>query len=151
MELGRRALVSGDYAAAAARLEPVVRRHPELLRAHRLLGAAYLGDGKANEAIPHFQLAVGQDSTDLAALEDLGTAYLVVQQYRPAITSYHRVLLVKPDNSTVLLRRGYAYQQLGKLDSATSDYRKVLSIPRAAVKDGVRHEAARLLDSLSGH
>src|SRR5438128_2059377 len=62
---------SGQYAAAAARLEGILRQVPQSFEAHELLGLVYSGQSENVKANPHFEKAVRLKPDSAAARTNL--------------------------------------------------------------------------------
>jgi len=112
------------------------------------LGGAYLNWGRAKDAIAPLERAARLAPDSARSHYNLGLALLEEKQYAPAVISFGRALQQEPDNPLALLKRGVAYELLGKRDSARADYRRVADAPEGSVSDDNRRLARRLLAEL---
>ena len=80
-------------------------------RARRLLnrGARLLGQGKANEAIPHLERAYQLDNASVPAKINLGGAYVLAGRHEKAVPLLEAARDAEPQNVMIWINLGAAY------------------------------------------
>ena len=91
--------------------------------AHNNLGLVLLGDGRVDEAIPHFKESLKAKPSYVLALLNLGVAYSNKGEQVTAMDSFKQVLHVDPDNPKAHLALGLLYVDMGEKDLALEEYR----------------------------
>ncbi|MFO7631429.1 MAG: transglycosylase SLT domain-containing protein [Caldilinea sp.] len=137
LELGRRLVRYGDYAAARTALNQIAAdaAMPSERRAEALydLGRAYLGEGLYGEALATFDqldallAGAGSDPGQFGQKEHFlrGEALLGLGRYSEAVAAYWRFLEAYPwMNEAVQPRIARAYLALNDVDSAATAYRR---------------------------
>lgn len=81
---GVEAFNAGDFDKAAKHFMRVTRAAPKTAEAHYLLGASYMGQGKANKARNPLESAVKYAPTMIAAQRDLALAYAQLERVADA-------------------------------------------------------------------
>ena len=109
LEVGRRALLSGDYAGGIAQLQRVLQSDPNNAQAHLLLGAAYFEQDSTTAAIREYQLALREDSTNAFVLQNLGSAYWRLKQWDEAGAAFARAARADPTDAATWENLGAAY------------------------------------------
>lgn len=88
--------------------------------------------GMLNEAIGQFQEAVKDPARRLEALNMLGLCFKEKNMYDLAVTQFKKALEVQPDlNETtkaVIYNLGSTYEQMGKIDEAVNEYKKIYEV-----------------------
>jgi tetratricopeptide (TPR) repeat protein len=81
------------------------------VRARRLLnrGAMLLGEGKADEAIPHLERAYRLDSLSVPAQINLGGAYVMAGRHEEAVPLLEAARDAEPQNAMIWINLGAAY------------------------------------------
>jgi len=130
------------YAEAALLLERARAIAPDLQSARYLLGLAYRGQGRVQEAVPLLQAGLGAERSYLPdpwtgrtlgykrnLADQLRRAAALLQAKRPAdaVTLLETVLRWHPDNLDVMSNLGIAYLDSGELDKARGMLAKALS------------------------
>ncbi len=123
-------LPSGGLAPAAA-VEPGKKpTEPELQQAreHFEKGAALEEEGKLDEAIVEYRIAVKLSPDDPDIHFNLGLAYLKKKQNKEAIVEYKRVVELSPRDSDAYKLLGIAYIQEGDKKEAIRQWKNSLRI-----------------------
>jgi Flp pilus assembly protein TadD len=95
-----------QYEAVAPHLVNIARLDPEDVSNHVNLGASYRREGRVQDAIQEFQTAIkltdrgclsNQDRRFRSvALVNLGSAYILLRDYRDALTSFQKLHQIEP-------------------------------------------------------
>jgi tetratricopeptide (TPR) repeat protein len=101
--------------------------------AHNGLGGDLLQNGKLDEAIVQYQIALqinpGHANSGCAdAQYNLGNVLLQVGRRDEAITHFQKALEIKPDDAKTHSNLGLALLQTGRLDEATVHFQKALQL-----------------------
>lgn len=99
---------------------------------HNNLGGALTAQGKYDEAIEQFDLALKLRPKWEMAQNNLGIALLDQGKLQDAITSFQAAITIKPDYGEAHINLGIALARQGKLDEAIVQYRKALEISPSA-------------------
>jgi tetratricopeptide (TPR) repeat protein len=99
---------------------------------HYDLGLAFKEMGLIDEAIGEFQTALRSGQEKLKVYEELGSCFVMKQQYSVAITVLNRAQQLPFDDESDLLgvyySLGRAHEELGQRAEAKSAYEKIISI-----------------------
>jgi tetratricopeptide (TPR) repeat protein len=131
-EIGEAYMHQGDYTSALRELIEAERLNPSDHFVHNDLGLCYmnLSRKRMSEAIGHFKRAVDLKPNYTPARNNLGTAYLVVEEWDAAIATFkeitHDALYAKPHYP--LANLGFAYYQKGDYTSSLNYYKEALKI-----------------------
>jgi tetratricopeptide (TPR) repeat protein len=87
-------------------------------------GEAWLNGGKAQSAIPLFQRALQIDPTQKDAWNDLGLAYLRLNNYSEAVSAFRKQLEVNPADEHAGNYLGAAFEGQRDYDSAIAAFRR---------------------------
>ena len=103
--------------------------------AHVFLGAALARDGKSEDAIKHYRMALAIAPDNLAALNNLGSALAAEgaaqahqDKINEAITCFQKALQVDPASKVSHYNLGVALAGEGELEEAIAQYRLALAI-----------------------
>ena len=100
----------------------------QLAGTHYKVGVAYLNDGKAQQAFVEFQKAYELNPRDKEVLNAIGIIYLLYfDEPLKAIDFFEKAVRVDPNYSDAYNNLGFAYEKLGRFDTAISYYKKALS------------------------
>ena len=146
--LGGAYLEQGKNADAITEFEQVLRQDSTNTVALENLGVAYLRTDRPNDALAPLEHAQTREPNKANFNYNLGLANLALDKYQTAISYLSQSLRIRPNYPMALVQRGYAYQKLGKADSARADYQNVLNQPEGTVSDETRAEVQRLLAAL---
>jgi tetratricopeptide (TPR) repeat protein len=121
--LERAYLAFEDYNAA-------VRLRPDDAKAYydRALSEQHLG--QQQEAVNDFTHALMLNPTESRDVyyRARGTAYLMLNQFQPAIGDFNETLRLKPNDSFSMGNRGLAYTRSGEYEAALRDYNNALGL-----------------------
>ena len=113
----------GHAADALKSAEKIKDLAPKDPNSFLFLGEVHVAEGnlaKANEA---FEQALKLDPTNVAALENLGNYYAMIDPPK-ALVYYQRYLDVNPNDAEVYFQMGEVRRKMGKLKEALADYQK---------------------------
>ena len=96
--------------------------------AHNNLGLALAGEGKAEEAISHYNEALRIRPSYATARTNLGAALAKQGKLDEAISNYQEVLRSKPDLAEAHMDLGAALAGQGKIDEAIGHYRDAVRL-----------------------
>ncbi len=128
----------GDEQAALARVDQVLKKEPDHLRAHYVAGLLRLYLSSPAEALVHFRRVAEADPEDAYAAYYLAQCLAQESQYQEALDWYRRAMALDP-----YLRSAYygAFQSLRRLRQANearaviADYQKLANNPRARLAE----------------
>jgi type IV pilus assembly protein PilF len=96
--------------------------------AHYKIGVAYLNETKIQQAFVEFQKALELAPRDKKVLNAIGYIYLMYfDETAKAIDAFEKATQVDPGYSDAYNNLGYAYEKLGRYDTAISYYKKAVS------------------------
>ena len=107
--------------------------------AHNNLGLALYAEGKIEEAINHYNIAISISPTDVPPYYNRGTAYAKLGQYKLAIDDFNNIILLssiyfmlskdqKPDYSILYNERGIVYGKANQYQNAIDDFNKAIRL-----------------------
>jgi predicted Zn-dependent protease len=105
-----------EYDEAASLLKPLVASHPENADWQYLLGGALLRQKRDEEALPYLEKAARENPDFLPGQENLGLAYLDVNQPAKAVECLERARPL--DQGSISFALSNAYRRLGRADDA---------------------------------
>lgn len=109
----------------------LVQQYPENQYGHFNLAAAYIGRraaGDIEQAERELDIAISLDPELQDAYTPMGLVKLLLGRYKEAIYYYTRALEYLPIDRDARINRAIAYERLGMLKEALSDYRFYLTI-----------------------
>ena len=96
--------------------------------AHYKIGVAYLNEAKAQQAFVEFQKAYELNPRDKEVLNAIGYIYLIYfDETAKAVDFFEKATKVDPNFSDAFNNLGFAYEKMGRFDTAISFYKKALS------------------------
>ncbi|MHC4460106.1 MAG: DUF6056 family protein [Planctomycetota bacterium] len=111
-----------------------VSKSPEKPRPHTHLGNALREQGKDDEAVSHYRLALRFDSHYAEARTNLGNVLQSQGELDEAIRYHRQAIQDKPNYAVAHNNLGNALQEKGNLDEAISHYRQALRLkPGSAI------------------
>jgi len=145
-DLARLQVRRGEYAEAEKEFRALLSACPEDAETHSGLGAALLGEGRADDAAREFRRALEMDAGDFTALYNLGVMAADAGKPGPAAKLLEDAVRAKPDSSDAHVKLASAYAQLGRLSDALTQLRTAAAL---APQDAqVYSSMAQVLDGL---
>ncbi len=95
---------------------------------HHNLGSILYSKGRVDEAIAHFQKALGISQNDGEAYTGVGAVLLQKGQVDEAIVQFQKALELLPDSATAHHNLGFAFLQKGRVDEAIAQFQKALEL-----------------------
>lgn len=96
--------------------------------AHFKLGVGHLNQNQIQPAFVEFQKAYELDPQNRDVLYAIGTVYLLYFDDMPkAVENFEKAIALSPDYSDAYNSLGYAYEKMGKYETAISFYKKAVS------------------------
>ena len=125
---GREKFGLGDYEAAIADFDAVIRLKPDNTLAYCGRGFAKEGLGQYFAAISDYDTAIRLKPDDAYAYVSRGNAKSNLGQYSAAISDYNTAIRLKPDYAYTYYSRGNAKSNLGQYSAAISDYNTAIRL-----------------------
>jgi len=96
--------------------------------AHYKIGIAYLNEAKAQQAFVEFQKSYELNPHNKEVLNAIGYVYLMhFDETAKAISFFEKAVAEDPNYSDAYNNLGFAYEKLGRFDTAISYYKKAVS------------------------
>jgi len=96
--------------------------------AHNNLGLALFTEGKANEAIAHYNQVIRIRPFDAVPRHNKGVVYTRSGQYQMAIENYDEAIRVNPDDAEAYHAKGNIYLGLGQHQKAVENLSKAIAL-----------------------
>jgi len=96
--------------------------------AHNNLGLALFTEGKANEAIAHYNQVIRIRPFDAVPRHNKGVVYTRSGQYQMAIENYDEAIRVNPDDAEAYHAKGNIYLGLGQHQKAVGNLSKAIAL-----------------------
>ena len=142
---------SGEAASALPLLQDWLRREPDAVMAHNLMGIVQSDLGAFGAAIGCFRRAVALAPQQAAGWANLGMLLKTVGEFAPALEAYREALVRSPDDPRIRVNRAVALLQAGCWSEAWPEYEWRLRLPGYAPAVSVRLlPALSQLGSLDG-
>ncbi len=123
----------GDYKAAIIQLKNALKESPGHLPSRVLLGKAYLVTGDAPAAEKEFIRALRLGANEELVFEQLGNALLIQSKHEALLVMLRSRNPTRSGGPIVLMLRGQAYLELGRLADAELSFRQAaMMIPDIA-------------------
>lgn len=103
-----------------------LKKNPSAWLAHNNLGHILLQQGKAADALRHFEEALRLNPESVEAMVSLGFARAGAGELEEAVRLYRRALEIWPSNSLCLTNLGAALHRQGKLEEAKDAFWRAL-------------------------
>lgn len=97
-------------------------------QAHVDNGQQLIQNGKYEEALEQFNMAIILDPASKTAFIQRAFTYSVLKDYESAISDYSHVLQLNPALISAYLSRGSAYNKLERFEEALQDFNKVIEL-----------------------
>nr|KAF6373460.1 DnaJ heat shock protein family (Hsp40) member C3 [Pipistrellus kuhlii] len=121
-------LVDLQYEGAECGVNADVEKHLEL-------GKKLLAAGQLADALSQFHAAVDGDPDNYVAYYRRATAFLAMGKSKAALPDLTRVIELKMDFTAARLQRGHLLLKQGKLDEAEDDFKKVVCVWDADLRE----------------
>tara|TARA_B100000614_G_scaffold118900_1_gene106642 strand:- start:42 stop:2132 length:2091 start_codon:yes stop_codon:yes gene_type:complete len=119
---------AGQMAAAVLKGKEMLKARPDLKAVRNIIGAALIGQGKAEEALLVFDDIVAKHPDDPEAHNNRGIALRDMGDYEAARLSYTRAIELKGDYAEAYSNRGAVCHDLGDLEAAVADYDRAIAL-----------------------
>lgn len=90
--------------------------------------AVHIGKSELVQALSDCTFALSVDPSDLQALSNRGSLYLLAKDPKAALTDFARAIALKSGVATLHFNRGVAYADLGNSEAAIADYTEALRL-----------------------
>ncbi len=134
LENAEKALVGGDYRAAASYARQASEADPKSAEAHRLLGDAALLGGQGAEADREFTAAIVLEPGNTKAVFGLATIAEQQKKWNTAASLYRRVLDLDPTNVAAARGLGRSMTELGDKSAARMAFGRAIENDPAAAE-----------------
>ena len=111
-------LVLGDYGAAKTTFKRVSEMLPGSSEAPYALGRLARREGHWDDAVSHFDRALGLDPRNVELLTNAASTYIALRQFPAALKLCDRVLDITPNDMVATVRKIRIYQAEGNLQEA---------------------------------
>jgi tetratricopeptide (TPR) repeat protein len=121
VNMGRARFQEGNLPAAQEVLLHALKVAPNLASAHYFYGSVLRSQGKYNDAIAQFRVALAQYPTDRVVRNDVGRTLFLQRRYSDAIREFEAVLAIDPEDLEANYNLMLCYNGLGQANRA-KDY-----------------------------
>jgi len=104
------------------------KKYPTFAAAHNNLGNALSAEGKIEEAISHYKMAIKLKPDYAAAHYNLGNALVAERKNEEAISHYKMAIELKPNYVAAHYNLGIALVAEGKIEEAISHYKMAIKL-----------------------
>ncbi|MCL0039418.1 tetratricopeptide repeat protein [Nitrospinaceae bacterium] len=104
------------------------KTYPTFALAHYNLGNALVAEGKNEEAISHYKMAIKINPSHANAHYNLGIALFAKEKNEEAISHYKVAIKLKPDYAEAYSNLGMALVAEGKIEEAISHYKMAIKL-----------------------
>jgi tetratricopeptide (TPR) repeat protein len=108
--------------------EDVVKKSPHKARPHYNLGAAYQEQGRLDDAVKEYKMAINLEPDFVKAHHNMGLAYERQGRLDDSIKEYQTAIKLKPDYPIIHSNLGVAYQKQGRLDDAIKEFQTAINL-----------------------
>jgi hypothetical protein len=108
--------------------EDVAQKSPRDARGHYNLGNAYRSEGRIDEAIRQYQIALRLEPTKAEAHDNLGVAYAMKGEFDSAVAEFQLALESDPFLPNAYNNLGGVYAKIGLLDKAIEYYKLAIAL-----------------------
>jgi hypothetical protein len=118
----------------------------ELTSTHYDRGSLHFTAGRFGLAVKNFEIAIGQDSDSVEAMNGLAASFDQLQRFELAERYYLRALNLEPDNTQTLNNLGFSYLMQGRYDLALTYLKDALAFDpmNKMVRDNLQQAEASL-------
>jgi len=132
---GLHVALGGSYQAAGLldgaveEYKTAIELRPEEAWYHTLLGEAFLGQGRAREALTVYMQALALGAGGWPSLHQaLGQVYEALDRPEEAIAEYEEAIRLEPDSAEHHKLLGDLYRLQGEMEKAVAEYEKVIEL-----------------------
>jgi Flp pilus assembly protein TadD len=118
----------GMYADVETLWRKTLARNPGCWMAHNNLGVLLRNQGRREEAIEHYHMAIQINPNHFDALDNLGVVLADEGRFDEAIENYQKAIQINPDYFDALNNLGVALAAKGRFDEAIENYQKAIRI-----------------------
>ena len=138
-----------DFTQAANLAERAIRAHPQDTNIRNLLGMAYLGDDRFQDAIQQFEVVIADRPNDGIAIYNLGQAYLAQEEWARAVEQFQAAQnLLESGSATqasLLYDLGIAFERLSRNQDALRAFQDSAAIRETTnVQDAIERVQERI-------
>lgn len=126
--VANQALDAGEPARGEPWLRIGLRLHARSADLHDSLGTLLFAEGRAAEALDHFQQAIRLDGSLASAQNNVGAALLSLQQPAAAIPYLQAAVTLNPGQAVAFANLGHAYYRAAQLDAALTAYQRAFEL-----------------------
>ncbi len=135
-------LEKNDLAMAESCLTTAMRQEPGNPANYALLcnlGTIQRRQGKYQEAVDSYTIALSRQPSDATLLENRASLYAQLGEVEKAVTDYTIILLNQPENQEALYCRGLLYLQQRDYINAEEDFENILKLNKNSYQGQVGH------------
>lgn len=119
---------SETYIDSATLWRTTIERNPGCWMAYQNLGGVFMGEGRADLAVPQFQRALAINPEDTEAMNELGVATMEEGQTDQAIGLFTKALKNAPNDAETHINLGVALLQKGQPEKAANHFQHAAEI-----------------------
>ncbi|NCD34271.1 MAG: tetratricopeptide repeat protein [Spartobacteria bacterium] len=126
-------LVSAERSAAAGKFDDALRQYknvldiyPDIEGVHARIGYLLLRSEDYAAAVTELKQALGESDVDPETINNLGSAYMALDEYEKAVKCFNKVLQINDEHDTSLVNIAHSYEKLGKFSEAQMYYEKYI-------------------------
>jgi tetratricopeptide (TPR) repeat protein len=144
--LGSALIIQKKYDEALKYLGKAMELDPNNPDIHNIMGMVLLSTGRPGEAITHFNYVLQTNTISAEAYANLGSAYIKMDNYEPAIENLTKAIELKPNNIGALNNLAWALATVE--NTSLRDANRAIEYARHACELTGNKEAG-LLDTLA--
>lgn len=145
LNLGRVLMETNRHADALEQIHAAIDHDPALSEGYRLLGRAYEGLGRRDDAVWAYQEAIVRNGRDVWALNNLGTVLIREGRFEEALGPLARAVELEPGVATFQNNFGIVLERTGHVTRAAEAYRAALTADSTYAKAAVSLERVEQL------
>ncbi|MCI0344167.1 MAG: tetratricopeptide repeat protein, partial [Chloroflexi bacterium] len=140
---------AGQYAAARARLEPIVELHPGWARASLLLGLTYYKENRFEAAVPLFAQALEADPEEIAIRPFYGWSLYSLGDLDGAEQVFESLLEAKPDYTAAHYGLGVIHLDRDEVEPARTRFATTVRLAAGQADPAMEGRARARLGELA--
>jgi tetratricopeptide (TPR) repeat protein len=140
-------LAAGKADDALARVDGVLKRHPDNIAAHVLRGNALGGLNDLENALAEIEEAIRLDPSEGTTFTQLGLVQMALGRRQEAETAFQRAVTLAPDSVGSHLALGQYYWASNRQDEAERSFRRALELEPA---NGLANRAMAIFSLATG-